>query len=69
MKGVHEMKKKWKDNLLPIVLTVIMVFMLVVGCGIDAVSGSSLPQTEMVTTATVEVMTSYLTADVSSLNQ
>lgn len=63
------MKKKWKDNLLPIVLTAAMVSMLVVGCGVDAANSASSAETEVVTTAAAEVPTSYLSADDITINE
>ena len=63
------MNRKWKDKLLPIVLTTAMVSMLVVGCGVDAAKNSSSATAEVVTSASTEVPASYLTADDITINE
>ncbi|MBR3261763.1 MAG: hypothetical protein IKF93_01410 [Lachnospiraceae bacterium] len=63
------MNKKWKDKLLPIVLTTTMVSMLVVGCGVDAAKSSSSVTAEVVTSASTEAPVSYLTADDITINE
>ena len=63
------MNKKWKNRMLPIVLTTTMVSMLVVGCGVDAAKSSSSVTAEVVTSASTEAPVSYLTADDITINE
>ena len=63
------MNKKWKDKLLPIVLTTTMVSMLVVGCEVDAAKSSTSVTAEVVTSASTEAPVSYLTADDITINE